>query len=178
MTTETKTTEQTILEALRALASVCDGAVTHDARGFNGVDTHFGHELANRSYLTYRQQEAALKMLRKYRKQLADFDIELPEKPESDWFSKETGASFEPHGEEIKVPEKRGSVKFNRSWIVVRINRGKWFEETLTMVKSLPERRYDNAHKAWVIPGRYFNLVRATLGVDYFEYIDAAAKAS
>lgn len=73
--------EQTIVTALQALAGVCDFATTHDGQGFNGVDAHFGHDLAEKSMsrrLTTRQLLAARKMLQKYRVQLAGFEIVLP----------------------------------------------------------------------------------------------------
>lgn len=61
---------EAIHTGLRSLAAVCDGAVTEDGCGFNGVDTGFGRKLAAQSSLTERQALAARKMLRKYAKQL------------------------------------------------------------------------------------------------------------
>ncbi len=71
-----------IVAALRHLAAACDGAVTVDMVGFNGFDTHFGKELAERSYtgqLTAKQVTAARKMLHKYSGQLAGAGITLPD---------------------------------------------------------------------------------------------------
>jgi len=56
----------TILNALRSLAQVCDGAASRDDSGFNGIDSAFGKNLAEREKLTRRQATAALKMLKKY----------------------------------------------------------------------------------------------------------------
>ena len=56
----------TILNALRSLAQVCDGAAARDDIGFNGIDSDFGKALAEREKLTRRQATAALKMLKKY----------------------------------------------------------------------------------------------------------------
>lgn len=66
----------TILNAVKALANVCDGASTRDHVGFNGRDTDFGKSLAQRSWLTEKQQIAALKMLKTYTKQLSRYGID------------------------------------------------------------------------------------------------------
>ena len=56
------------------LAGVCDGAREHDGQGFSGADTEFGHSLAARAQqgraYTVKQATAALKLVRKYRRQL------------------------------------------------------------------------------------------------------------
>jgi len=65
-----------ILEAVRALAAVCDGAVDLDGVGYNGVDTGFGHAMAERESLSPRMAAASFKMLRKYSAQLRNYGIE------------------------------------------------------------------------------------------------------
>ena len=55
---------------LRRLASVCDGAVSDDGKGFNGRDANFGRTLAALPKLSVRQAAAAKKMLEKYKRQL------------------------------------------------------------------------------------------------------------
>lgn len=68
------------MDALRYLASCCDGAGSKDGQGFNKADSAFGHGLAReaaRSGLTQRQIIAAQKMLRKYARQLRAAGIEL-----------------------------------------------------------------------------------------------------
>jgi SWI/SNF-related matrix-associated actin-dependent regulator 1 of chromatin subfamily A len=69
---ETITQEQIcqVHDALRRLASVCDGAKEQDGMGFNGLDSNFGKSLAAQSSLSPRQAIAARKMLLKYRRQL------------------------------------------------------------------------------------------------------------
>ena len=69
-------TEQ-ILSALQFLSARCDGAHELDGQGFNGMDSDFGKSLALNADLTPRQAAAALKMLRKYRKQLSLGGIDL-----------------------------------------------------------------------------------------------------
>ena len=59
---------------IQKLAGVCNGASTHDALGFSKMDTSFGHSLAERSLQgrawSVKQAHAALKLLRKYSRQL------------------------------------------------------------------------------------------------------------
>jgi len=59
---------------LISLAGVCDGAATRDSVGFSGADTAFGHSLANQALSgrtwSVRQADIALKLVRKYQKQL------------------------------------------------------------------------------------------------------------
>ena len=72
-----------ILAALRALAAACDGAVTQDKKGFNGLESDYGKELASKQRLSRKQLESAFELLGKYRKQLSEkHGIELvPELP-------------------------------------------------------------------------------------------------
>lgn len=59
-----------VLNQLRTLASMCDGARERDGSGFNRIDTEFGKALAARTSLTPRMVVAAQKMLGKYKRQL------------------------------------------------------------------------------------------------------------
>ena len=59
-----------VLDALQVLAGVCDGAARRDGAGFNKMDASLGQGLARLESLTDRQAACALKMVRKYRKQL------------------------------------------------------------------------------------------------------------
>lgn len=63
---------QAMLGILRALSSMCDGAVTEDGAGFNKLDSSFGKKLASLSDLSDRQYNAAWKMCRKYRRQVGE----------------------------------------------------------------------------------------------------------
>ena len=63
--------------AMRSLASVCDGAREKDEMGFSGADTHFGHKLAAvEGDLTDGQTYFAIKLARKYRRQLSTGIVE------------------------------------------------------------------------------------------------------
>lgn len=61
----------TILEALKTVASHCDGARMHDCVGFSGQDAIFGNKLAALDSLSPKQEMFAAKFVRKYRKQIA-----------------------------------------------------------------------------------------------------------
>lgn len=58
------------------LAGVCNHASTNDGAGFSKIDAEFGHSLAARAVAnhawTIRQAEAALVLIKKYRRQLGD----------------------------------------------------------------------------------------------------------
>ncbi len=69
-------------QAITYLADRCDGAFSRDGAGFNGADTDFGHWLANQirqnKPLLQAHAAAALKMVRKYIKQLERGGLSLP----------------------------------------------------------------------------------------------------
>lgn len=79
----------TLANAIRALASVCDGAASLDGAGFNGMDSKFGKRLAQLppDLWTPAMRREAWEMLAKYRRQLAAFGIVydiIPEPPPVD----------------------------------------------------------------------------------------------
>lgn len=60
----------TVRQAIQAIDSRCDGAVTEDGQGFNKFDTRFANSLLNQSHWTEDQEKAAYNMLEKYKVQL------------------------------------------------------------------------------------------------------------
>lgn len=78
--------EFTIQQAVRAIASRCDGCRTDDEMGFNGRDTSFGKSLAAIPHDNWSQKqlECAYKMMRTYRQQLlaVGIDYDAIAKPE------------------------------------------------------------------------------------------------
>lgn len=70
-------------QAISYLASQCDGAFNQDGMGFNGADTGFGHWLAElikqQRPILKNHAQSALKMLRKYQKQLERGSLTLPQ---------------------------------------------------------------------------------------------------
>lgn len=67
-----------VLACLRCLSGQCDGAQEQDGHGFNKLDSQFGKSLADRSRLTNNQIIAAIRMLKKYSKQLENAGLHLP----------------------------------------------------------------------------------------------------
>jgi SNF2 family DNA or RNA helicase len=67
------------IAALRYLSDRCDGALARDGQGFNGMDSKFGKSLASQNRLVGKQEPAALKLLRTYKKQLAAGGFEIDE---------------------------------------------------------------------------------------------------
>lgn len=61
-----------IHSGLKILADYCDGAADIDGSGYNKMDSSFGHSLANQETITEKQAIAAVKMIRKYHRQLPD----------------------------------------------------------------------------------------------------------
>jgi hypothetical protein len=59
-------------EAIRMLATMCDGAQARDGSGFNKLDSAIGKDLAARLTLSPKQAALAEKIARKYRRQLPD----------------------------------------------------------------------------------------------------------
>jgi Rad3-related DNA helicase len=60
----------TIVDAARALAACCDGAISRDNAGFNGADAPFAASLLSQTWLSEKQLSAMHRMLGKYTKQL------------------------------------------------------------------------------------------------------------
>lgn len=73
-------TSQPVLDAIRWLSSRCDGAHSEDRAGFAKCDVEFGHWLASIDSIgSAKLGDRALKLVRKYRKQLekGGFDVSL-----------------------------------------------------------------------------------------------------
>lgn len=63
---------EAVHEALRTVASVCDGAKHRDGMGFNGLDTRIGKSLAAYTSLTPKQAALGKLIIIKYRRQIGD----------------------------------------------------------------------------------------------------------
>lgn len=126
-----------IQQAVRYLASRCDGAISEDGHGFNKMDARFGKSLAERERWTKRQAQAALEMLKKYQGQLqaGGFDVEkLFDGSEITY----------PHLQQEKVMNTVKKVDDRTMEI-----RFKFDQELLQLVKSLPGRRFHPDKKCW-----------------------------
>jgi hypothetical protein len=61
---------QAVHDALRIIAGLCDGAQALDDRGFNKLDTRFGHDLASRVSLSQKQAKWGKTLVVKYQRQI------------------------------------------------------------------------------------------------------------
>lgn len=61
-----------ILEGLRIIASLCDGAASLDGHGFSKMDANIGIEFSRRATLSKKQAYIGLKLCKRYRKQLSE----------------------------------------------------------------------------------------------------------
>ncbi|HOQ51947.1 MAG TPA: hypothetical protein PK233_08990, partial [Candidatus Atribacteria bacterium] len=128
-----------IQQAVRYLASRCDGAISEDNCGFNKTDSAFGKSLAKQEKWTKRQAQAALKMLKKYQGQLqaGGFDIErLFDGSEITY----------PHLQQEQVKQMNIVKKVDDRTMEIRY---KFDQELLQLVKSLPGRRFHPDKKYW-----------------------------
>ena len=70
----------TVVDAIRALAEVCDGAISNDGQGFNKFDRGEYGEIINKALsgelLTPREEKRIYSALKKYKKQLEKMGIE------------------------------------------------------------------------------------------------------
>lgn len=68
-----------IHDCIKALAGVCNGAVSWDGAGFSKIDVGIGHSLANAMWLTKPQAALGMKLVRKYHRQLGSAAQQLIE---------------------------------------------------------------------------------------------------
>ena len=164
---------ETVVNAVQALAGVCDYASSRDNMGYNGGDAEYGHSIANQTIggrvLSEAQQRAAIKMIQKYRKQLATYGIEIPTiKEYGDAYAGlgsvavAAGQSkFNVNGgDNPAVKEAEAVIKLEDVGITVRFNRTSnkvRFEELKDRVKTLPHagRRFDFEGMRWIVDRKY-----------------------
>lgn len=140
----TKSATDTLHHAVEYLASRCDGATKHDQVGFSAFDADFGHSLASQERWSEKQTAAAMKLLKRYRKQLkaAGIDIEnLPEIPPAE--PKPT--SPKPAGAK---PQRTATKKDDLIIINFAYN-----AKLVEIIKTIPGRRFNSNHpKHWTAP--------------------------
>lgn len=153
--------EGKILEALQALASVCDGATSQDERGFNGGDTGFGKSLAAQATLTPKQISAGYNMLRKYIGQLEGFGITLPEAQEVQEYVKQRmdGVALV----QSSIPQ--GSIELHSSgglavmWPKNTPNFQKKLDAARKVKENFRNTRFDPSLPGWLMPFEALDLV-------------------
>lgn len=135
-----------IKKAIDFLASRCDYAQSRDGMGFNGTDTNFGHILANTPLDRWSPKMTfiAYKMLRKYKNQLLEGNIDfdkIPVPPDPKTLTEEQRTIQKP---KVIVPKKITTVgnKFHITF--------PYDPETVSMVKNLSKRKFDKENKMWI----------------------------
>jgi len=128
-----------IQQAIKYLASRCDGAISEDGCGFNKTDSPFGKSLAKQERWTKAQAQAALKMLKKYQGQLqaGGFDIER--------LFDGSDITY-PHLQQEKVKQMNVVKKVDDRTMEI------WYKfdpGLLQLIKSLPGRRFHPDKKYW-----------------------------
>jgi SNF2 family DNA or RNA helicase len=151
-----------IIEAAKALARVCDGAVSDDERGYNGADSPTVKSILKFQNPTVRQIRALWNILRKYRKQLAGYGFNydllvpppLPPAPDG-----KPGARVDASGKPVPV-----QLVVQLTWVGTQYGRriavsSPYSPEVVAAVRKLPKRWFDKEGKnsvrirnAWIIP--------------------------
>lgn len=144
-------------QAITYLADRCDGAFSQDGQGFNGADTGFGHWLSGlinqQKPILKNHAQSALKMLRKYIKQLERGGLTLPqwetiEHQYPDKIKLTTLAVID--GEEKPIiPEKRIQVIGDKIAVYAPYDSSGRFQRT---AKSIEEYKFNGDDKSWRWP--------------------------
>lgn len=146
--------KQIIVNSLKVLSGVCDGAVKRDSIGFNKFDSQFGRDLAELGdNISERQLRAAHEMLCKYRAQLSLYGIQLPEY----------------HKTENKRDNNKLTARYKDGVMAVSFQ---YDPNTVDKIKIIPERRWNKDLKYWEIPLKYYdNLTNLFDNIDFDEKI-------
>jgi hypothetical protein len=173
MTTEQE--NEKVHEAIVAVAARCDGAITLDEKGFNGVDTHFGRRIAQIPYAEWSDavKEEAAHIILKYREQvLAYTGIDVSElgvvKAAQDWgtnyAAREEAARHERQLKDeakkaelrrVTMTQRRVDVTSDGTQLEIHFSKkDPDFSELKRACQNLPKRRFDWDQRvlAWVTP--------------------------
>lgn len=144
-----------------ALSGVCDGAHTQDGSGFNGGDSHFGKSLAAQNPAHYSPGQVAClaKMLRKYKRQLAGFGLDITLVPAS---IENKEAAYALRGERPAAPVVQSAAPTelaDNGHKIEAMPRGYWkvifpySAELIAALKTLPgkTRKFEPAGKFWLV---------------------------
>lgn len=134
----------TVHQALKYLSARCDEANTQDGCGFNKFDAQYGHYLASLPELTQRQVHASWILLKKYRKQLQEGDIDYDAIPEP-----------QPSKNTEDRPDRYITLNTSGQFLVYsRFNDNSEFESFLSAIRRVSGRYFNYDAKANVIPRR------------------------
>lgn len=155
--------KDTVRNALERLLSVCDGAVDDDGMGFNGFDSGFARDLNSKRDWTYKQEKAAYKMLRKYRKQLSSFGIDYD------------NLKFENEKEDKSKKELKKVDYKGDGFVSIKFDYKKEYVES---VKNIDGRSYDSSNKQWIVPINSTTIpqIRSFVAMYKFEVTDKAVE--
>lgn len=128
-----------VLDAIKSLSAVCDGAATSDGSGFNKPDSYL-KSWAIYPALTSEQQAEAITRLQKYKNQLGVSEIFCEVGDDADIAKVQTKASIlsTPRSFE-KVNDQTGKITFSYNPTLVN------------EVKKISGRRYDGSG-GWIVP--------------------------
>lgn len=134
--------------AIVYLSNQCDGTKKEDGRGFNKVDTEFGHWLANRiakGKLSKQQAKDGLKMIQKYQKsQLEPAGYTLP-----DWEAIEAQYPDRFESKEESSSEKRIEIIEGKIAVYAPYDTTGRFQKK---AKEIEGYRFDSSDKSWRYP--------------------------
>lgn len=150
-----------VLEAIKRLSGVCDGARTQDGSGFNKPDSGFFKSLQYVSELTERQQVEYRKDLLKYKRQLGVDDIIVIDSKNNP-IEVEKKQRQEKRIGEIKANKKSIKLVDGFSYISFEYN-----IDFVNDIKHIDGRRFDRERMCWIIPVRKDNVVEL---IDYLEF--------
>jgi len=145
-----------VKEAVRFLASECDGARTEDGHGFNKLDTRFGHSMAKLDTFTKAQMIATTKMCQTYRGQLERAGYKLPK-------TSDVSTVYE------MIGNKPGEVKYFRGNKVAIYFPSVPDIEMRNKMKEIPGWQFEgnSRYKPWTFPQRYAQKVLDIVPVNY-----------
>lgn len=159
-----------LVDALRYLSSVCDGAHAQDGQGFNGGDSRPGKGMAADSYikdLNPGQQRYAIKMIQKYRGQLEGAGMEIPLPSEYEILGYDGNPQTFTNKPTIKVEGDTIFVSFEsvEKWGPMK-----------DAVKTLPRRSWKPAlpNKPWAVPLADLELLKKALPEGDYSNIKSA----
>lgn len=149
----------TIHEALRLIAGKdLDGARVINGVGFSMHDTIFGNSLADRATLTPKMEWHAARLVRKYRKQVAQLTgvcEGLKGKAATDKLDEFLTALVWEHQGESEKPKNVGTVSAlvgkDTGAVKAFVIRFPYNAHLVAAVKALPSRHYDATGKKWVV---------------------------
>jgi hypothetical protein len=154
---------QAVHEAIQAVASRCDGAVTRDMQGFDGQDTKYGRRMAAVSFSTLTADDRAeeARIILKYRQQVLRWlgtDVAtLPVVLEAQGFgtnyaSRDNARSYERRERNAGLRDERKATAVNGKIALMWAKKDPDFAELLAAVKALPGRSFDWDRKANMVP--------------------------